>query len=298
MMSTKHIIKETKKRLKKKTRRLAPDVVEKIERDIVDVEKHYAVKSKKKLEAAKKRLFADVKQHLPKKFLEVVKEYAISIVVAVLIALTIRHFIIEPFKIPSGSMIPTLEIKDKIVVNKFIYGPKIPFTHKRFLWQNRPERWDIVVFTTHGIDKASAYPKNFVKRVVGLPGDEIEIKDGEIYVNGELEEMPKWMQEHGIRYTYAPPDRPAGYVKMDYYINLFGLRLIAKKNSYLSVQKGRWEVGYKGQRFKVPLEHYFVLGDNSSSSYDSRGWGFVPYDNIKGKVIYIWWPLARIHTVR
>ncbi len=83
MMSTKHIIKETKKRLKKKTRRLAPDVVEKIERDIVDVEKHYAVKSKKKLEAAKKRLFADVKQHLPKKFLEVVKEYAISIVVAV-----------------------------------------------------------------------------------------------------------------------------------------------------------------------------------------------------------------------
>jgi len=176
MMRVKHIIKETKRRLKRKSKRLDPAVVQKIEEDISQLENARAEKNRKKLGAAKKRVFSDVKKYLQKKPLEIIQEYVVSIGTAVLIALAIRHFVIEPFKIPSGSMKPTLQIKDKILVNKFVYGPRIPFLNKRFLWRGKPKRWDIIVFTTRGIDKAGQFPRNFGKRVVGLPGDEVEIK--------------------------------------------------------------------------------------------------------------------------
>ena len=218
-------------------------------------------------------------------------------------------------------MKPTLLIKDRILVNKFAYGPKIPFLKKRFLWQGKPKRWDVIVFTTHGIDKTGDFAKNFVKRVAALPGEEVEIKDGEIYINGQHAIRPQWMQEHNSKmsklisssdnlenlnpddiilyhYGYAPPGKPAGYIKVDYYIDLFGLHLFEKKYTQKFIQKGYYEYGFKDQKFTVPPDCYFVLGDNSKYSYDSRGWGFVPYKNIKGKVIYIWWPLGRIRGAK
>lgn len=304
-MSVKHIIKETRKQLNKKRQILNREIVKKIENDIEELEKLRKSGKKKKLIAARNRVLEDARQYLPKKFHEVVWEYTVSIGTAILIALCIRHFVVEPFKIPSGSMISTLLIKDKIVVNKFVYGPKIPFTNIRPFWHNTPKRWDIVVFTTKGLDRAADYPKNFVKRVVGLPGDEIEIKDGEIYVNGKFAPKPKAMQKRKIHYEYAKVGRPAGYKTYDYFLDIGFLgihwfpnpateRFVGGKNG----ERWYWQYGFEGQKFTVPEEHYFVMGDNSKASYDSRGWGFVPYDNIKGKVICIWWPPARIRAAK
>jgi len=301
-MSVRHVIKETRKRLKRKRATLDQEAVKKIEKDLSELEKLRKEGGRKKLAAARNRVVEDVRQYLPKKPLEVVWEYFVSIGTAIFIALCIRHFIIEPFKIPSGSMISTLLIKDKILVNKFIYGPKIPFSGERFLWERKPERWDIVVFTTRGIERAADYPKNFVKRVVGLPGEEIEIREGEIYVNGQLAPKPEKMRQRGIYYTNTRVGQEAGYRTADYALDIgflgihwfpkpFTDRLVREKDWY-------WLYGFEGEKFTVPEGHYFVLGDNSKASYDSRGWGFVPYENIKGKVICIWWPPQRIRIAR
>ena len=304
-MSVKHIIKETRKQLKKKRAILDNEIVKKIEKDIGELEKQRQTGGKKKLIAARNRVLEDSRQYLPKKIPQVIWEYFVSIGTAVLIAMCIRHFVVEPFKIPSGSMERTLLIKDKIVVNKFVYGPKLPFSGKRFLWQAQPKRWDIVVFTTRGLEKAADYPKNFVKRLVGLPGEELEIKDGELYVNGELVPKPAAMKKRKIHYTSAPVGRPAGFKTYDYLIDIgfLGIHWLPKAGTDRSIdgkdgEKWYWEYGFEGQKFTVPEGHYFVLGDNSGSSYDSRGWGFVPYENIKGKVICIWWPPKRIRTAR
>jgi signal peptidase I len=300
-MSVKHVIKETRKQLKKKRAILDDQIVKKIEKDIDELKKVRKSGGKKKLIAARNRVLEDARQYLPKKIRQVIWEYFVSIGTAVLIAICIRHFIVEPFKIPSGSMIPTLMIKDKIVVNKFVYGPKLPFTGKRFLWQNQPRRWDIVVFTTRGIEKAADYPKNFVKRLVGLPGEELEIKDGELYVNGELVPKPEALQKRGINYEYAPVGRQAGFKTYDYALDIgfLGIHWLPKLHTERFISKGwTWDYGFEGKKFTVPEGHYFVLGDNSGASYDSRGWGFVPYENIKGKVICIWWPPGRVRTTK
>ena len=176
------------------------------------------------------------------------REYAEAAAIAVLLALFIRTFVVQAFKIPSGSMEPTLLIGDHILVNKFIYGVKIPFIHSTVIPISRPERGDVVVFI-YPVDKS----KDFIKRVIGLPGDKIEIRDKKIYVNGNL-----YDDKHGF---YA--DRRA-----------------AKANP-----------GHPDQ-FTVPKGHIFVMGDNRDHSYDSRFWGYVPIETIKGKafIIYFSWP--------
>ena len=176
------------------------------------------------------------------------REYAEAAAIAVLLALFIRTFVVQAFKIPSGSMEPTLLIGDHILVNKFLYGVKIPFVRTTVIPISRPERGDVVVFI-YPVDKS----KDFIKRVIGLPGDKIEIRDKKIYVNGNLYE-----DKHGF---YA--DRRA-----------------AKANP-----------GHP-DRFTVPKGHIFVMGDNRDHSYDSRFWGYVPIETIKGKafIIYFSWP--------
>ncbi|MCK5556763.1 MAG: signal peptidase I [Candidatus Hydrogenedentes bacterium] len=179
-------------------------------------------------------------------------------VVAGLAALTIRHFSFEPFKIPSGSMIPTLQIGDKILVNKFILGSRIPFTYKKFLIPRRPARGDIVVFRS-----ATGERKDLVKRVAGLPGERIKISDdGHVLVNGEPVTSPPFIANN----TY-------------YNHETYG--------SYGTIRE-----------VTVPEDSYFVLGDNSKHSRDSRTWGFLPMSHIKGKVICVWWPLWKARKVR
>ncbi|MFA6320898.1 MAG: signal peptidase I [Candidatus Omnitrophota bacterium] len=183
-----------------------------------------------------------------------IKEWTESIIIAVILALFIRTFVVQAFKIPSGSMIPTFQVGDRIFVNKFIYGAKIPLLNANLPALRQPKRGDIVVFISPDAPK-----KDFVKRLIAVGGEKVEIKDGKILVNGKIVEEPS-----SIRSVYY-------YNGGDY--------------------------GKEGQIIDVPKDSYFVLGDNSASSRDSRFWGFVPKKNLLGKVIVIYWPIHRMKTI-
>jgi signal peptidase I len=178
----------------------------------------------------------------------IVREYAESIIVAIILALIIRTFIVQAFKIPSGSMEDTLAIGDHILVSKFIYGMKIPFTGARILKIRDPKRGDVMVFE---------YPedpsKDFIKRVIGTPGDTIEVKDKKVFVNGAL---------------YANPHE-----------------VHKEADLFPKEQNPRDNMG----PVKVPADSYFMMGDNRDRSYDSRFWGFVKSDKIKGLAFIKYW---------
>jgi signal peptidase I len=183
------------------------------------------------------------------------REWAESIIIAVILALVIRAFVVQAFKIPSGSMIPTFQIGDRIFVNKFLYGAKIPFTNIRLPAVRQPKRGDIIVFRSPEDPK-----KDFVKRLIATEDETIEIRDGKIYIDNVVVDEPS-----SIRSVYY-------YNAGDY--------------------------GRQSGLIKVPKDSYFVLGDNSSSSRDSRYWGFAPKKNLIGKVIVIYWPLHRMKIVK
>jgi len=220
------------------------------------------------------------KQSKKKKFLETVE----SIGIALLIALTIRSFLVEPFKIPSPSMVPTLLIGDQIFVNKFVYGLRVPFTKKR-LWDGRdPKRGEVIVFI---------YPKDekldFIKRVVGLPGDTIQVNGDKVYVNGEL--IPK----EALNFAKDPqnedrrllnPSEPYEKLTLFPQWDTFAIYREKLNDQYHLIQHdAAW---YPETEFQIPAGHYFVMGDNRDHSSDSRDWGFVPRDNIKGRAMFIW----------
>lgn len=177
-----------------------------------------------------------------------IREYAESIAIAVVLALVIRTYLVQAFKIPSGSMEDTLAIGDHLLVSKFIYGTKIPFSSNRVLTFRDPRRGDVIVFE---------YPedpsKDFIKRVIGTPGDVVEGKDKKVFVNGKLYENPHEIhkekeiipKEMNPRDTFGP--------------------------------------------ITVPPDSYFVMGDNRDRSYDSRFWKFVRRDQIKGLAFIKYW---------
>lgn len=181
-----------------------------------------------------------------------IREYAESILIAVLLALVIRTYLVQAFKIPSGSMEDTLAIGDHLLVNKFMYGTKIPFVDKRVLTIRDPHQGDVIVFE---------YPedpsKDFIKRVIGVPGDVVEGKEKKVYVNGTPYENPHEIhkekdlipKEMNPRDTFGPVTVPAG--------------------------------------------SYFVMGDNRDRSYDSRFWKFVRRDQIKGLAFIKYWSWDR-----
>ena len=171
-----------------------------------------------------------------------------AILVAVVIALFIRTFVVQAFKIPSGSMKQTLQIGDHILVNKFVYGIKIPYLRKTIIPIKNPQRGDIVVFK-YPVDPN----KDFIKRVVGIPGDVIEIRDKQLYVNGQ-----KVNHEYGV-YT-DPRILPAN---------------VRPRDNFGPVT--------------VPVRSLFVMGDNRDESFDSRFWGFVDYKALNGKAFMIYW---------
>lgn len=182
------------------------------------------------------------------------KELVEIVAVAFLLAFVIKVFVFELYKIPSGSMIPTLLVGDRIVVVKFIYGPRLPFINIRLPGFREPKIGDIVVF------KAPDDPtKSFIKRFIAGPGDMVEIKDGKLLVNGKIVEDP-----------------PA--FRRVYYYN-------------------RGDYGLEGKPIAVPKDSYFMLGDNSASSRDSRYWGFVPRSYLIGKAVLIILPFNRIQIM-
>ncbi|GAW66012.1 signal peptidase I [Geoanaerobacter pelophilus] len=184
----------------------------------------------------------------PAKAKHVVREYAESIIIAVLLALVIRTFIVQAFKIPSGSMEDTLAIGDHLLVNKFIYGSKIPFTDSRILAIRDPRQGDVIVFQ---------YPedpsKDFIKRVIGVPGDVVEVKNKRVYVNGKL---------------YANPHE------------------VHKESDTIPKEMNPRD---NKDPITVPANSYFVMGDNRDRSYDSRFWGVVTRDKIKGLAFIKYW---------
>jgi signal peptidase I len=182
----------------------------------------------------------------------VIREYAEAIIIAILIALFIRTFVVQAFKIPSGSMKPTLLVGDHLLVNKFVYGVKIPFLRKTLIPVDTPERGDIVVFI-YPVDRS----KDFIKRVVGVAGDTIAIKNKRIYING------------------APSDDGHG-VHTD---SLIFPGSLQPRDNFGPVT--------------VPPGHIFVMGDNRDESYDSRFWGFVELRDVLGKAFIIYWSWDR-----
>ena len=217
---------------------------------------------------------------------------------ALLVALLIRTVLVEPFKIPSGSMIPTLEIGDQIFVNKFIYGVRIPYLNVvPFALVRRPERGDVIVF-----NNPADTSKDFIKRVVGIPGDVVEIRDDVVYINGreqprtlESEDFVAWKEDNSRSDFWM-----AGLFENDwrsevdqlYEENLSG-------HLHQTLQRPLQPRSIETGPFRVPDKSVFVMGDNRDDSADSRvGFGgrvrpaYVPYGNIKGKAMIVWLSLG------
>lgn len=182
------------------------------------------------------------------------REWTESIVIALVLALIIRTFVVQAFKIPSGSMEDTLLIGDHLLVSKFIYGMQIPFTEKRILTFRHPRQGDVIVFEfPEDRNKSYFSRRDFIKRVVGVPGDVVEVREKQVYVNGKKYELPQEIHKEKdlIPAEYGPRD----FMKP----------------------------------VTVPADSYFVMGDNRDRSYDSRFWGFVTDPEIKGKAFIKYW---------
>ncbi len=206
-------------------------------------------------------------------------EYARSFFPVLLLILLFRSFVAEPFKIPSGSMMPTLLVGDFILVNKFAYGLRLPVLNTKILALGEPKRGDVFVFR---------YPKNpkedYIKRVIGLPGDEISYHDKTLFVNG------KEISETNLgAYTGAPePGRRMddAVVKQE---NLDGVE-------HRIMQFPQVWVGHDGT-WTIPPGHYFAMGDNRDNSADSRFWGFVPEANLVGRAFLVWMNFSDLSRV-
>ena len=183
----------------------------------------------------------------------VVREWVESILIAAALAIILRTFLFQIYKIPTTSMVPTLMPGDKIFVSKLIYGPKVPFTPWRIRGFRKPKRSEVAVFIPPH-DRKKAY----IKRVIAVAGDEVILKDGNIYINGKIVVDPA--------------------IARNYYYN-------------------QGDYGKKGKKLIVPKGKYFFLGDNSIASLDGIFWGFVDQKDVIGKALFIWWPPKRINMI-
>ncbi|MEX0738010.1 MAG: signal peptidase I [Pseudohongiella sp.] len=212
-------------------------------------------------------LFARARKEASEPGEPVIVEYAKSFFPVLFIVLMLRSFLVEPFQIPSGSMIPTLEVGDFILVNKYHYGLRLPVVGTKIVANNEPERGEVMVFIPPHDDSY------FIKRVVGLPGDTIEYEDKVLRVNGELVDVDI-IDEVNIE--------TAG-----------GLRPGVLFNETLGDTPHQAQIITQGNRnsrtqWVVPPGHYFMMGDNRDNSADSRVWGPVPEENIVGKAFAVW----------
>jgi signal peptidase I len=206
---------------------------------------------------------------------------------AVLLASVVMYLFVQAFKIPSGSMRTTFIEGDHLFVNKFVYGFRIPYTGKKLLALRKPGRMDIVVFQFPSSDPSETqcggpqYGKDFIKRVIGLPGETVELRDGEVLINGEpLGEEPYAQYVDGFRYPPAPGVQRAAYQ------TYWETRMLGKMYS----EHVRDNFG----PVTVPEGNYLVMGDNRDRSCDSRYWGPVPERLVKGRAWFTYWPPSRM----
>ncbi|SFD35950.1 signal peptidase I [Paracidovorax konjaci] len=208
------------------------------------------------------------------------------------IVFVLRSFLFEPFKIPSGSMIPTLLVGDLILVNKFTYGIRLPVINKKITQGNAPQRGDVMVFR---------YPPqpsmDYIKRVIGVPGDEIAYLNKRLTVNGkpvETTALPDFLDEDTMRY-FKQFDEQLGEKRHRMINNPDVPAFIQGASDYAFRENCRYSV--EGVVCKVPEGHYFMMGDNRDNSLDSRYWGFVPDANIVGKAFFVWMNFGNLKRI-
>ena len=210
-------------------------------------------------------------------------EYSISFFPVILIVFLLRSFLVEPFKIPSSSMVPTLLVGDFILVNKFTYGIRIPVLNRKVIQIGNPERGDVMVFR---------FPEDpsldYIKRVVGVPGDRVEYRNKRLTINGApvpTRQIDDYLSKERMQFSKR-------FVET---LNGTEHEILLDEDASASMMPGRafpfagnCNYNSSGLACTVPPGHYFMMGDNRDNSSDSRVWGFVPDENIVGKAFFIW----------
>jgi len=219
-------------------------------------------------------------------------EYSGSFFPVILLVFVLRSFLFEPFKIPSSSMVPTLQIGDLILVNKYTYGIRLPVVNKKIIELNNPQRGDVMVFK---------YPKDtsldYIKRVVGVPGDKVVYRNKKLSINGkdlEYKQLPDYLDEESLTYSKQFEENLSGTSH----------RILNDQRAPSYVPNpdnfpNRELCTYNSEGFActVPAGHYFMMGDNRDNSLDSRYWGFVPDQYIVGKAFFVWMNLGNLKRI-
>ncbi len=209
---------------------------------------------------------ADIQEKASKE--PILVEYSRSLFPVILIVLLLRSFLVEPFRIPSGSMMPTLLVGDFILVNKFAYGVRLPVINTKIIGISEPQRGDVAVFR---------YPKDpstdYIKRIIGLPGDRVSYYNKQLYINGNPVDLQEQETYRGVGSGIGMSGAQLKVEDLD-----------GTKHQIL-VDRHRPTINHE---YIVPGNHYFVMGDNRDNSNDSRFWGTVPEENLVGKAFLIW----------